>query len=47
MAGTALGARLQQQPFIADQAAGDGGRQAFLLALTTEHFTPRCGRCCR
>jgi hypothetical protein len=44
MAGTALGARLQQQPFIADQAAGDGGRQAFLLALTTEHFTLQTAR---
>ena len=39
MAGTALGARLQLRPFIADQAACDGDRQAFLLALTTEHFT--------
>jgi hypothetical protein len=44
MAGTALGARLQRQPFIADQAAGDGGRQAFLLALTTEHFTLQTAR---
>ena len=44
MAGTALGARLQLQPFIADQAAGDGGRQAFLLALTTEHFTLQTAR---
>ena len=44
MAGTALGARLQLQPFIADQAAGDGDRQAFLLALTTEHFTLQTAR---
>jgi hypothetical protein len=44
MAGTTFGARLQLQPFVADQAPRDGDRQAVLLALTTEHFTLQTAR---
>jgi hypothetical protein len=44
MGGPALGARLQLRPPTHGAAAGDGDRQAFLLALTTEHFTLQTAR---
>jgi hypothetical protein len=44
MAGTTLGSRLQLEPFTPERTAGDGDRQAVLLALTTEHFTLQTAR---
>jgi hypothetical protein len=44
MAGTTLGSRLQLEPFTPERTAGDGDRQAILLALTTEHFTLQTAR---
>jgi len=44
MAGTILGSRLHLEPFTSDRTAGDGDRQAVLLALTTEHFTLQTAR---
>jgi hypothetical protein len=39
MTSTSLGSRLQPELFTPDRPAGDGDRQAVLLAMTTEHFT--------
>jgi hypothetical protein len=42
MAGRTLGSRLHLEPFTPDRAAGDGDRQAVLLALVAQQ--PQLGR---